>query len=87
MDYLSPSVSHWVDTSERGLFVPECIIRPVVSASLIFPWCEQGQYIIYFENQEEQSLLNTVDSKDGINLPCLKGKHERTIILRGNKST
>ena len=44
-------------------------------------------YIIYFENQVEQSLLYTVDSKDGINLPRLKERNERTIILRGNNST
>jgi len=28
---------------------------------LTFPWCEQCQYIIYCENQGEQSLLYTVD--------------------------
>ena len=51
---------HWVDTSACGLFVHEWIIRPVVSASLIFPWYEQGQYIIYFENQGKQSLSYTL---------------------------
>jgi hypothetical protein len=43
VDYLSPSVSS----------------AQVVSVSLIFPWCEQGQNIMYFVNQGKQSLLYT----------------------------
>jgi hypothetical protein len=44
-------------------------------------------YYIFWKSREAIPIIHSWWFKDGINLPCIQGSNERTIILPGNKST